>query len=416
MSETVTESSVVDLATELIDLTNESNSNSSGIVDSILDSKVFFLEPWFMGICVIFLLIIIVVTILYTMLFQRNRRRNSREAILNMTEDQTISDKKCSWKKPCIIVILCTLVILLIVGTNWLVDYLRTTDVDFNEFCSNIWSNITSVVVEPWLIGILFGIILLILVIATLHSILKEKKSGQKTSKNINRRTRKKGLFKEPWFIAFLCALLLIVILSVALFCLSCRKAGEKFAETASRFFLMEPWFFGIVVGVILLTLIIFNLYRILHGTGQKYSVNNNDEVKNQEIVIESQGFDEYPSKLTENNNFNNNENQTMPTINSQSSTQQQQPINLVKTKTTSPVIQGQANLQNVPPSLSLQLQNDGHFYDEKQFHDEDDSMAEYGLGEENELFNDEGSFIGLYNRDRIQNYMAQFNKNNLNN
>ncbi len=67
-----------------------------------------------------------------------------------------------------------------------------------------------------------------------------------------------------------------------------------------------------------------------------------------------------------------------------------------------------------VMPSLSLQL-NEGHFYDEKQFHDEDDSMAEYGLGE-NDQFNDEGSFIGLYNRDRIQNYMAHFNKNQLNN
>lgn len=95
-----------------------------------------------------------------------------------------------------------------------------------------------------------------------------------------------------------------------------------------------------------------------------------------------------------------------------------------ISTETKSPVnevsAQGPVTLINMPnqnknviqPSLSLQL-NEGNFYDEKQFHDEDDSMAEYGLGE-NDQFNDEGSFIGLYNRDRIQNYMAQFN--NLNN
>ena len=50
-------------------------------------------------------------------------------------------------------------------------------------------------------------------------------------------------------------------------------------------------------------------------------------------------------------------------------------------------------------------------YYDEKQFHDEDDSMAEYGNGE-NGKFNEDGSFIGLYGKDRIQTYVVQYNQN----
>ena len=50
-------------------------------------------------------------------------------------------------------------------------------------------------------------------------------------------------------------------------------------------------------------------------------------------------------------------------------------------------------------------------YFDEKQFHDEDDSMAEYGNGE-NGKFNEDGSFIGIYNRDRIQTYVVQYNQN----
>ena len=49
-------------------------------------------------------------------------------------------------------------------------------------------------------------------------------------------------------------------------------------------------------------------------------------------------------------------------------------------------------------------------YYDEKQFHDEDDSMAEYGNGE-NGKFNEDGSFIGLYGRDRVQTYVVQYNQ-----
>ena len=43
------------------------------------------------------------------------------------------------------------------------------------------------------------------------------------------------------------------------------------------------------------------------------------------------------------------------------------------------------------------------HYYDEKQFHDEEDSMAEYGYYGENGQFNEDGSFIGLYGQDRFQ-------------
>jgi hypothetical protein len=50
-------------------------------------------------------------------------------------------------------------------------------------------------------------------------------------------------------------------------------------------------------------------------------------------------------------------------------------------------------------------------YFDEKQFHDEDDSMAEYGNGE-NGKFNEDGSFIGLYGRDRVQTYVVQYNNN----
>lgn len=49
-------------------------------------------------------------------------------------------------------------------------------------------------------------------------------------------------------------------------------------------------------------------------------------------------------------------------------------------------------------------------YFDEKQFHDEDDSMAEYGNGE-NVKFNEDGSFIGLYGKDRIQTYVVQYNQ-----
>jgi len=134
------------------------------------------------------------------------------------------------------------------------------------------------------------------------------------------------------------------------------------------------------------------------------------------ELVVESQGFEEYPSKSV-NQNCVNSENlvENQPTnIPVQLTTNaQQEPFKTQEPKIYTSAAPASSAEQVILPSLSLQL-NEGHFYDEKQYHDEDDSMAEYGLGE-NDQFNDEGSFIGLYNRDRIQNYMAQFNKNHLN-
>jgi hypothetical protein len=41
--------------------------------------------------------------------------------------------------------------------------------------------------------------------------------------------------------------------------------------------------------------------------------------------------------------------------------------------------------------------------------------MAEYGNGEGGK-FNEDGSFIGLYGRDRVQTYIVQYDKNDANN
>jgi hypothetical protein len=49
-------------------------------------------------------------------------------------------------------------------------------------------------------------------------------------------------------------------------------------------------------------------------------------------------------------------------------------------------------------------------YFDERNYRDEDESMAEYGNGE-NGKFNEEGSFIGLYGRDRVQTYVVQYNQ-----
>ena len=63
-------------------------------------------------------------------------------------------------------------------------------------------------------------------------------------------------------------------------------------------------------------------------------------------------------------------------------------------------------SVNDIVPIQQVQLQQStitplAFNYDEKFFHDEDDSMAEYGNGE-NVQFDEDGSFIGLYNKDRI--------------
>jgi hypothetical protein len=59
---------------------------------------------------------------------------------------------------------------------------------------------------------------------------------------------------------------------------------------------------------------------------------------------------------------------------------------------------------KQIQKQTSLGLPIDSiHYYDEKQFHDEEDSMAEYGYYGENGQFNEDGSFIGLYGQDKFQ-------------
>lgn len=310
--------------------------------------------------------------------------------------------------------VICLLLVALLIGINVVVYEIRGNEETFHEFYTRICNIVYSFIKQPWFIGIVFGVLLLLAVVLSIRSIIQENKVSSRQPKNRRVSRKEKRLGSQPWFIAFIFAVVLIVILTMALFYLLFQQHGETFKESVSRFFILEPWFFGIVVGVLLLTLIIFNIYRILRGNGENYSVDG-DITGDKVIPIESQGFDEYPSKGTVNQS-----------LVSPSSVEQKPFVMPISTETKSPVnevsAQGPVTLINMPnqnknviqPSLSLQL-NEGNFYDEKQFHDEDDSMAEYGLGE-NDQFNDEGSFIGLYNRDRIQNYMAQFNKNNLNN
>lgn len=403
------------------ELQSAANETVRGIFDKLVDSRMFLLEPWFMGAGVILLLIIIIFTILYAMLFQRRNRRQSREAILNLTEDQTLFEPKICYRKQLSIIFTCVLLIIILIILNSYAYHMRSSGESFAEINGKIWNHMYSFINEPWLIGIVFGVLLVVAILFSIHSILKETDASKSTEKSKKCKTPMNKLCAQPWFIAFMIAVFVIIILSVALFYLICQKHGEDFMETASRFFLIEPWFFGIVVGVVLITIIVFNIYRILRGNGENYSVNDEQGTK-QEIVVESQGFDEYPSKNTmsvENSVNPKQELSSRPTSFNQQQQQQQQEPQQEKQQTSinlesSHIMSSAAVQTTVPPSLSLQL-NEGHFYDEKQFHDEDDSMAEYGLGE-NDQFNDEGSFIGLYNRDRIQNYMAQFNKNNLNN
>lgn len=379
-----------------------SNDTKQGMIDKMVNSSIFLFQPWFMSVLVFILLTIVVVTLLYTILCRSKERKNSREAIISLSEDQIISEEKISNKKPCVIVTICLSLIVFTVGLYYLIYHMRSTGETFAVLCSRAWDFMSATVKQPWFFSLIFGVLLIGVILFSIHSILKDG-NVQKSKHRTNRRT-KKGLSSQPWFIAFICALVMIVVLSVALFAVIFQKSGDDFMDAVTRFFFMEPWFFGIVVGVVLVTLVVFNLYRILKGNGENYAVNENDQLTHTgKSLQESQGFDEYPSK----------------NINAQTQMNQEQEKTVVvptviTSQKTEPYQMSNVNTQNImPASLSLQI-NEGQFYDEKQFHEEDDSMAEYGLGE-NDQFNDEGSFIGLYNRDRIQNYMAQFNKNNLN-
>jgi neuronal cell adhesion molecule len=130
----------------------------------------------------------------------------------------------------------------------------------------------------------------------------------------------------------------------------------------ASRNVATEPWFIGMMVAIALLLIILINVCVLVRERGGKYSVQEKEPFQNQMLSPDG-GFDEYQKS---------GDGMANP-----------------------PIISGSSNV----------------YFDERQFHDEDDSMAEYGNGE-NGKFNEDGSFIGLYGRDRVQTYVVQYNQN----
>ena len=126
-----------------------------------------------------------------------------------------------------------------------------------------------------------------------------------------------------------------------------------------------EPWFIGMMIALALLIVILINVCVLVRERGGKYSVQEKEPFQNQIMSSESQGFDEYQKNQPEGGGRG------------------------------VPVVTGPSQL----------------YFDDRQFHDEDDSMAEYANGE-NGKFNEEGSFLGLYGKDRIQTYIVQYNQN----
>jgi len=129
----------------------------------------------------------------------------------------------------------------------------------------------------------------------------------------------------------------------------------------ASRNVATEPWFIGMMVAIALLLIILINVCVLVRERGGKYSVQEKEPFQNQMLSPDG-GFDEYQKSGDGAGN--------------------------------PPIVSGSSNV----------------YFDERQFHDEDDSMAEYGNGE-NGKFNEDGSFIGLYGRDRVQTYVVQYNQ-----
>ncbi len=84
---------------------------------------------------------------------------------------------------------------------------------------------------QPWFISIVFGVLLVVAILFKIHSILDDQtktKSAITHKRKVNR-ALKQSPFSQPWFVAFLCAVVLIIILSVALFYLLVQKQGEEF-------------------------------------------------------------------------------------------------------------------------------------------------------------------------------------------
>lgn len=85
-----------------------------------------------MGASVAVLLLTIILTVVFTILFKRQKRKNSREAILNLSEDQTILEPKCSSRKPCAIVTTCVILIILIVLFQFVANHMRAANECFS--------------------------------------------------------------------------------------------------------------------------------------------------------------------------------------------------------------------------------------------------------------------------------------------
>jgi len=106
-----------------------------------------------------------------------------------------------------------------------------------SAFFSRSWSQVYEVAKQPWFISIVFGVILLIATILTIRTILQDSKTKKKydqrtaSKKSISsyRTAKRSGAYQEPWFVAFLFAVGLIIILSFALFLLIVQKEGETF-------------------------------------------------------------------------------------------------------------------------------------------------------------------------------------------
>jgi len=122
-----------------------------------------------------------------------------------------------------------------------------------------------------------------------------------------------------------------------------------------------EPWFIGLMVAISILLIIVINVCVLVRERGGKYSVHEKEPF-NEHQGGDGQGFDEYQKPDDD---------------------------------------------YSRPPGPGA--------FDDGRFHDEDDSIAEYGNGE-NGKFNEDGSFIGLYGRDRVQTYIVQHNNNQSNN
>jgi len=90
---------------------------------------------------------------------------------------------------------------------------------------------------QPWFISGVFGVLLLLAILLTVRAMLVDKKvkkqhdqrRASRKSTSSYRTSKKSGACQEPWFVAFIFAVGLIIILSFALFLLIVQREGETF-------------------------------------------------------------------------------------------------------------------------------------------------------------------------------------------